>query len=245
MESLNCGAQSGIKLYIVRHGRTVFNIEGKTQGFSDSPLTDEGTKQAIQIGRGLSDIEFIKAFSGNLERQKSTAKYILSQNKNKIPPLTELYGLREWSFGGFEGKPIFNMWEPICKKHNVPMEEMKKNYKKLIEILGYKELADEIYANDADKKAENYDTIFKRLNEAMDEIIKVSCEECAKLKSNSANVLIVSSGMMITTMLHVFGKEQYKGEIITNCSASILKYKDGKFDLEAAGDLSFLERGAF
>ncbi|MDR3050061.1 MAG: histidine phosphatase family protein [Elusimicrobiota bacterium] len=233
---------SEIAMYIVRHGKTLFNITNKVQGFSNSPLTEDGAAQAVQLGKGLRNIEFAAAFCGDLGRQRDTAKYILSQNKNKIPSLIELYGLREWSFGGFEGKPIADMWKPICKKHGVSLGELKQNYKKLTEVLGYKELADEICAIDTDKKAESYDVIFERINRAMDEIIRVSRNEREKLKSNRANVLIVSSGMMITTILHIFGQEQYKEELITNCSVSILKYKDDRFYLEIAGDLSFLEQ---
>jgi broad specificity phosphatase PhoE len=52
----------------------------------------------------------------------------------------------------------------------------------------------------------------------------------------------VSSGLAITTMLHIFAKEQYKEELISNCSVSILKYKDAKFDLTSVADLSYLNR---
>lgn len=34
------------KLYIIRHGQTLFNLLDKVQGASDSPLTELGIKQA-------------------------------------------------------------------------------------------------------------------------------------------------------------------------------------------------------
>ena len=33
-------------LYLMRHGQTVFNLKGKIQGASDSPLTALGVQQA-------------------------------------------------------------------------------------------------------------------------------------------------------------------------------------------------------
>ena len=35
-----------LELYLVRHGKTVFNTTGRLQGWSDSPLTPEGCQVA-------------------------------------------------------------------------------------------------------------------------------------------------------------------------------------------------------
>ena len=40
-------------IYLVRHGRTVFNQEGRYQGGLDSPLTPLGLGQAARVGRLL------------------------------------------------------------------------------------------------------------------------------------------------------------------------------------------------
>ena len=42
-----------LELYLVRHGKTVFNTTGRLQGWSDSPLTPEGCQVAENLGRGL------------------------------------------------------------------------------------------------------------------------------------------------------------------------------------------------
>lgn len=36
-------------LYLMRHGETLFNQLGKIEGWSDSPLTENGIKQAKRI----------------------------------------------------------------------------------------------------------------------------------------------------------------------------------------------------
>lgn len=33
------------KLYLMRHGQTLFNCQNKIQGWCDSPLTEEGIRQ--------------------------------------------------------------------------------------------------------------------------------------------------------------------------------------------------------
>ena len=40
-------------LYLVRHGETTWNREGRMQGQGDSPLTERGIEQARRIGRTL------------------------------------------------------------------------------------------------------------------------------------------------------------------------------------------------
>lgn len=52
------------KLYLMRHGQTRFNQQGRIQGACDSPLTDLGKEQALAAhqyfqNRGLSSIKCI------------------------------------------------------------------------------------------------------------------------------------------------------------------------------------------
>lgn len=48
-----------MKLFLLRHGETRWNVEGRKQGHGDSPLTSRGRDQARAIGRHLRQrIEF-------------------------------------------------------------------------------------------------------------------------------------------------------------------------------------------
>lgn len=44
--------------YVVRHGETLLNSLDRAQGWSDSPLTDNGKKTAIELGAELKGITF-------------------------------------------------------------------------------------------------------------------------------------------------------------------------------------------
>lgn len=46
------------KLYIVRHGKTMFNTIGRAQGWSDTPLTDVGERGIRELGIGLRESSF-------------------------------------------------------------------------------------------------------------------------------------------------------------------------------------------
>lgn len=58
------------RLYIVRHGKTMFNTIGRAQGWSDTPLTAVGERGIRELGIGLreSGLQFAKAFSSDSGR---------------------------------------------------------------------------------------------------------------------------------------------------------------------------------
>jgi probable phosphoglycerate mutase len=222
-----------ISLYVVRHGKTVYNIQDLAQGFADSPLIEEGVNQAIKLGKAFKDIKFSSSFCSDLKRQSDTLQYILDQNKNDIPKTEQLYGLREWGFGSYEEKPNDSMWEPIYKKHGIDLNDRENNYKNLVKLIGQAKIADELYNNDVSKTAERFSDIYKRAVEAINHIISASID--------GGNTLIVASGMIISSLLYMLVEKQYKGELISNCSVSILEYDNGEFNLKTAGDTSFLK----
>ena len=46
---------ASVKLYLVRHGKTMFNTIGRAQGWSDTPLTAEGERGIHELGIGLRE----------------------------------------------------------------------------------------------------------------------------------------------------------------------------------------------
>ncbi|MDF7668976.1 histidine phosphatase family protein [Lactobacillus sp. ESL0703] len=88
------------ELYLMRHSQTLFNQLHRIQGWSDSPLTKQGIKDAQEVGRYFKDqqITFDHAYSSTQERACDTLENITDQ------PYTRLKGLKEWNFGVFEGQ---------------------------------------------------------------------------------------------------------------------------------------------
>ena len=58
---------------LARHGETVFNVEGRWQGQSDSPLTPRGLAQARQLAVALADERLAAVYSSDLGRAAHTA----------------------------------------------------------------------------------------------------------------------------------------------------------------------------
>lgn len=63
-------------IYIIRHGKTIWNKEKKIAGRKDIPLCEEGIKQAYLLKDKLKDIDFDIVYSSPLKRAIQTAKII-------------------------------------------------------------------------------------------------------------------------------------------------------------------------
>lgn len=95
-----------MKLYFVRHGRTLWNLEGRFQGASgDSPLLPESINVLKQLGQHLKEISFDTIYSSDLPRAVKSAEIIQSQLQAPCP-LKSIPDLREWQLGKLEGLKI-------------------------------------------------------------------------------------------------------------------------------------------
>ena len=95
-----------MKLYFVRHGRTVWNLEGRFQGASgDSPLLSESIDILKQLGQYLNEIHFDTIYSSDLPRAVKSAEIIQSQLQAPCP-LKSIPDLREWQLSKLEGLKI-------------------------------------------------------------------------------------------------------------------------------------------
>lgn len=89
------------KLYLMRHGQTLFNVQDRVQGACDSPLTELGIQQALQVKDYFlkNNISFDEVYSSTQERATDTARLVSEQT------VVQLKGLKEWNFGSFEAQP--------------------------------------------------------------------------------------------------------------------------------------------
>ena len=65
-----------MKLFLTRHGQTDWNIAGRYQGQSDTPLNETGLRQAAQIAKRLSKETIHAIYTSDLSRAANTAQSI-------------------------------------------------------------------------------------------------------------------------------------------------------------------------
>ena len=110
------------RIFLVRHGETNWNKEGRFQGQINIPLNNNGKDQAKKASQYLNEINFNKAFASSMNRPYETAQIIL-KNKPDLE-ITKLEKLVEISHGLWEGKlenEIKKQWPELLKNwHEKP-----------------------------------------------------------------------------------------------------------------------------
>ena len=103
-------------IYFTRHGETVWNVENKICGMTDSPLTARGQQQARQLGALVRDsgLQIDEILYSPLSRAADTAKAIAAATG--LPARCEPR-LREQCFGKYEGTPRDGAEFRISKTH--------------------------------------------------------------------------------------------------------------------------------
>lgn len=89
------------RIIAVRHGETAWNADARIQGQRDIGLNDTGRWQARRVGEALASEEITAVYSSDLGRAHQTAQPIADVAGIPVVPDE---GLRERSFGMFEGK---------------------------------------------------------------------------------------------------------------------------------------------
>ncbi len=90
-------------LYVIRHGETPWNVEGRYQGHLDPPLTPNGEAQAQATAEKLAPLEFEVIYSSDLARAHLTAQALA--DKIKLP-IHRDPRLREINQGEWQGVVI-------------------------------------------------------------------------------------------------------------------------------------------
>jgi broad specificity phosphatase PhoE len=91
-----------LRIYLVRHGETDWNLQGRWQGTSDIPLNDKGLRQARQLAARLAQEENLTAlYTSPLQRAFATADAI--GKTTGLAPIGD-ERLVERRIGAFEGK---------------------------------------------------------------------------------------------------------------------------------------------
>jgi len=96
------------RIIAVRHGETAWNRDARIQGQLDVGLNDTGRWQARRVGEALAGEKISAVYSSDLGRAHQTAQTIAEVTGVEVVPEE---GLRERSFGLFEGKTFDEIHE--------------------------------------------------------------------------------------------------------------------------------------
>lgn len=111
-----------MKLYLIRHGQTDWNVLGKIQGSYDCCLNDTGITQAKQLSEKIieANYKFSKIYSSQQKRALKTAQILSEAIKVEFVPM---HGLEEVKFGEWEGLT----WKEIQEQFPIEYDEWFNN----------------------------------------------------------------------------------------------------------------------
>ena len=94
-----------IKLVLVRHGQSMWNLENKFTGWTDVELSEQGIQEAKEAGKILKEkgFRFDLAFTSVLKRAEHTLDLILKEMGEENIEIKRNWRLNERHYGALQG----------------------------------------------------------------------------------------------------------------------------------------------
>lgn len=189
-----------MRIYLIRHGQTDWNIQGKIQGCHDIALNEMGRRQAKKLAEGMDSRPVSKIFSSTLKRARETAEMV---GKRQVVEISLMPQLMEVEFGKWEGLT----WDEIKAEYPREFESWSHNPSDV-----------------APPGGETQEEIISRCAWAVKEILKrTNRREDVCIVSHGATLAHLVSYMMQ-------GNSEEGGIIVENASITTLNYNPLKDD---------------
>ncbi|MEW5758001.1 MAG: histidine phosphatase family protein [Candidatus Omnitrophota bacterium] len=201
-----------VKLLLIRHGQTNYNLKKRYSGFADVGLNKTGKQQARGLVKKLEKEKIHKIYASDRKRAIQTAK-ILFKNRE----IEKISDLREIHFGVFEGLT----YKEILQKYPVIYKRWLKNPYKITV-----------------PKGESLSDLKKRVIRAIKKIMNSAKGGSA---SGGKTVAIVTHGGVISVFLnHLLKTRDFWNTIPKSASLSIVEHKNKKIKINLFNDVSHL-----
>lgn len=221
------------EIYLVRHGKTMFNALHRAQGWCDTPLTPQGSQMIHFLGLGLRETPFDLAVSSDSGRAMETMRIILGEHhQGRDIPYSVDNRIREWCFGSLEGGFDDELWGVLPR-----VMDFKNSDEMWDANVSFEQIANAIQEADTAAWSEPYAQIRDRVYGGFEDIAH-------RLEKNGGGrALTVSHGFTIAFLLNLIDPAQPVRVDIDNGSVTKLTYTDGKFSIEEIGSLGFILKG--
>ena len=207
------------KVYLIRHGKTQWNLESRYQGANgDSPLLKDSYREIELLASSLQRIPFKHAYASPLKRARITAQALLNHLNPEIP-LTIDSRLKEFNLGKMEGMHF----EDVAAKWPEVLKNFRHHPDKYDESL---------------VEGESFLEVIARFRAAIEEYCR---------QYPNGNILVISHGAALNAAINALigtplAHLKDRGGL-SNTSTTILTTNDGRhFELEKWNDTSYLHK---
>ena len=187
-----------LHLYAVRHGQTYFNRYNRLQGWSNSPLTASGLRDADRAGHKLSKVDFAAAYCSDTTRAQETVRRILDQNQSekKPEPVSDSH-FREQFYGYFEGQDMAMAWWAAGAPHGAG------TYQQIVDQFGLAATRDFLKEADPFSDAESDSEYWTRIAGGF---ALIAADPHLQ---DGDRVLLISHGNTLLSLVNRFGGGRY------------------------------------
>ena len=207
------------KVYLIRHGKTQWNLESRYQGANgDSPLLKDSYREIELLASSLQRIPFEHAYASPLKRARITAQALLNHLNPEVP-LTIDSRLKEFNLGKMEGMHF----EDVAAKWPEVLKNFRHHPDKYDESL---------------VEGESFLEVIARFRAAIEEYCR---------QYPNGNILVISHGAALNAAINALigtplAHLKDRGGL-SNTSTTVLTTNDGRhFELEKWNDTSYLHK---
>lgn len=206
-------------LYLIRHGETGGNSEGRFQGIIDNPLNETGIEQAERLGMTFSLADLDVIYTSPLERARQTAQIIAQMHGlKKLTPIPKK-GLMEMNGGLLEGKRF---------------SDIEKEYPEVLEAMNHH------LASLQCPQGESMKELYHRISQTINQIVE---------DNRGQVIVAVSHGIAISAYIHyASGKpfDEMPNCMIANASINKCVFDDdGNVTIEYLDDCRHMKEGSY
>ncbi|MBB1062344.1 histidine phosphatase family protein [Limosilactobacillus fastidiosus] len=207
------------KVYLIRHGKTQWNLESRYQGANgDSPLLDQSYEEIEMLAASLNNVPINHIYTSPLKRARVTAMTLL-QYLNRPVPLTIDSRLKEFNLGKMEGMHF----DAVAKK----WPEVLKNFRH------HPDKYDSTIV-----ESESFEQVINRMGTAIREFCRNDPHGSILIVSHGAALNASINALIGTPMAHLKDRGG-----LSNTSTTILTTDDAEnFELEKWNDTSYLHK---
>lgn len=200
------------RLFIIRHGKTAWNVAKRLQGAgADSQLLTADLTGYHQLAQYLAAYPFTQVYTSPIARAQQTAT-IVTEAMGLTLPIQPLTGLKELSFGQWEGKQRADL---IATSPTLFAKLSHRENDQALQALG----------------VEDFDQARARFRQALQQI-------AASLGKNENALVFSHGGISQLGIKAATGNENLLG--LKNLSTSILAVHEHRFYLDVYNQTAYL-----
>ena len=196
-----------MRIYIIRHGETSWNVQYRMQGRSDVELNENGIRLAEITAEKMKDIPFDVCFSSPSSRAVRTAEIVLGGRNVGVRTDPRLY---EIDFGVWEGKTLHPDHPDLPRPK-------------------FLSLGAEAFLYEPPEGGERLQDVIARCGDFYEELTSDPAMQ-------DKTVLISAHGCPCRALLYQVCEDKddfWRGKVPPNCAVTILNIENGKAAVEA------------